>query len=86
MPGRLPVYLKISLFCIECRAVEIPFPTCPTWSHFIQDKLEISIYLSWDKFKENYFFLYFIFHNYDKLTCCLENSVDPDQLASEEVN
>ena len=24
------------------RAVEIPCPTCPTWSHFIQDKLEIS--------------------------------------------
>ena len=32
------------------RAVEIPFPICPTWSHFIQDKLEISIYLSWDKY------------------------------------
>ena len=30
------------------RAVEIPWPTCPTWSHFIQDKLEISIYLPWD--------------------------------------
>ena len=25
------------------RAVEIPCPTCPTWSHFIQDKLKISI-------------------------------------------
>ena len=30
------------------RAVEIP---CPTWSHFIQDKLKISIYLSLDKYK-----------------------------------
>ena len=28
------------------RAVEIPCPTCPTWSHFLQDKLKISIYLS----------------------------------------
>ena len=26
-------------------------PTCPTVAHFIQDKLEISIYLSWDKIK-----------------------------------
>ena len=25
--------------------------TCPTWSHFIQDKLKISIYLSLDKYK-----------------------------------
>ena len=33
------------------RAVEIPCPTCPTWSHFIQDKLKISIYLSLDKYK-----------------------------------
>ena len=26
-------------------------PTCPTWSHFIQDKLNFSIYLSLDKCK-----------------------------------
>ena len=32
------------------RAVEI-CPTCPTWSHFIQDKLKISVYLSFDKYK-----------------------------------
>ena len=32
------------------RAVEIPCPTCPTWSHFIQDKLKIFIYLSLDKY------------------------------------
>ena len=31
--------------------VEIPCPTCPTWSHFIQDKLKISIYVSLDKYK-----------------------------------
>ena len=36
---------------IIARAVEIPCPTCPTWSHFIQDKLKISIYLSLDKYK-----------------------------------
>ena len=33
------------------RAVEIPCLTCPTWSHFIQDKLKILIYLSLDKCK-----------------------------------
>ena len=33
------------------RAVDIPCPTCPTWSHFIEDKLKISIYLSLDKCK-----------------------------------
>ena len=33
------------------RAVERSCPTCPTWSHFIQDKLKISIYLSLDKYK-----------------------------------
>ena len=33
------------------RAVEIPCLTCPTWSHFIQDKLTISIYLSLDTYK-----------------------------------
>ena len=33
------------------RAVEIPCPTCTTWSRFIQDKLKISIYLSLDKYK-----------------------------------
>ena len=32
-------------------AVEMPCPTCPTWSHFSQDKLKISIYLSLDKYK-----------------------------------
>ena len=32
-------------------AMEIPCPTCPTWSHFIQDKLKIFIYLSLDKYK-----------------------------------
>ena len=33
------------------RDMEIPCPTCLTWSHFIQDKLKISIYLSLDKCK-----------------------------------
>ena len=31
--------------------MEIPCPTCPTWSHFIPDKLKIYIYLSLDKYK-----------------------------------
>ena len=29
-------------------------PACPIWSHFIQDKIEITIYLSLDKHKENF--------------------------------
>ena len=33
------------------RAVEIPSMTCPVWSHFRQNKIEISIYLSLDKYK-----------------------------------
>ena len=33
------------------RGVEIPCRSCPTWPHFIQDKQEIFIYLSWDKLK-----------------------------------
>ena len=37
--------------CQMGRAVEIPCPTCPTWSHFIQDKLKISNYLSLDNYK-----------------------------------
>ena len=52
------------LFVRKIRAVEIPCPTCPTWSHFIQDKLIISIYLSLDKCKICYKvnkILYFIF-------------------------
>ena len=36
---------------IRARAVEIPYPTCPTWSHFIQGKLKITIHLSLDKCK-----------------------------------
>ena len=46
------------------RTVEIPCPTCPTWSQFIQDKLKISIYLSLDKYKFMFkvnTILYFIF-------------------------
>ena len=40
------VCLLMHVRTYSCRAVEIPCPTCPTWSHFIQDKLKISIYLS----------------------------------------
>ena len=37
---------------LNVRGVEIPCPTCQTWSHFILDKLKISIYLFWDKNSE----------------------------------
>ena len=33
--------------------------------------------------------MYIVFHiliNYSKFTCCIENSVDPDQLTSEEAS
>ena len=60
----------------QCRAVEIPCPTCPTWSHFIQDKLKISMYLSLDKYKLK------MLINYYEFTGCIENIVYPDQLAS----
>ena len=58
------VILSYLFFISKDRAVEIPCPTCPTWSHFIQDKLKISIYLSLDKSKIYYKvnkILYFIF-------------------------
>ena len=70
---------------LECRAVEIP---CPTWSHFIQDKLNISIYLSLDKYKciKLIQFCTLYFDLLLQVTSCIENSVDPDQLASEEAS
>ena len=89
LSGKLPRYSTDSVFVLitgcslkyKDRGVEILCPTCPTWSHFIQDKLEISIYLSRDN---KFTILYFIhvFGNIYELTCCVENSVDPDQLAS----
>ena len=69
------------------RAVEIPCPTCPTWSHFTHDKLKISIYFSLDKCKIcikllKFCISYFIMSS----QCCIENSVYPDQLASLEAS
>ena len=60
----------------------------PTWSHFIQDKLKISIYLSLDKYKcmKLYNSVFHILINYYELTSCIENSADPDQLASSEAS
>ena len=66
-----------------CTAVEISLPHCPTWSHFIKDKLKISIYLSLKKVNT---ILYFIFYSYDELTCYVKNGVNPDQLASKEAS
>ena len=34
----------------------------------------------------NLFIVFHILINYYKFTCCIENSVDPDQLASEETS
>ena len=70
------------------RAVEIPCPTCPTWSHFIQDKSKISIYLSLDEYNvySQYNSVFHILINYYQLTSCIETSVDPDQLASSEAS
>ena len=58
-------------------------PDLSDLSHFIQDKLKISIYLSLDKCK---ICIFHILINYYEFTCCIENSVDPDQLASEEAS
>ena len=58
------------------------------WSHFIQDKCKKK-YLSWDKYKENKCnSVFYILISYFELTmsCCMEYSVDPDQLASEEAS
>ena len=72
--------------------MEIPSPTCPTWSHFIQDKLKISIYLSLDRCKICYKvnkILYFIIGTIitsSHVNSYIENSVDPDQLASSEAS
>ena len=69
--------------------MEIPCPTCPTWSHLIQDKLKISLYLSLDKCKICIKLINFVFHiliNYYEFTCCIENSVNPGQLASSEAS
>ena len=43
---------QVGCFYLYCshRDVKIPCPTCPTWSKYIQDKLKISIYSSWDKY------------------------------------
>ena len=38
---------------LPIRGVDILCLTCPTWFQFIQDKLEISVYLSLDKYKES---------------------------------
>ena len=40
-----------NIWISSIRALELPCLTCLTWSHFIQDKLKISIYLSLDKYK-----------------------------------
>ena len=63
--------------------MEIPWPICPTWPHFfIQDKLKISIYLSLAKYKSIKLIQFCIsYFYYYELTSCIENSVDPDQLA-----
>ena len=54
---------------------------------FIQDKLKISILLSFDMYKVNTI-LYIVLHIliiYYEFTCCIVNSVEPDQLASEDL-
>ena len=50
---------------------------------FIPDKLKTSIYLSLDKYKCIKLIQFCIsYFDYYELTSCIENSVDPDQLAS----
>ena len=42
------------------RAVSILWETCPTWSHSVLDKQEISTCFSWDKYKKLILFCYYI--------------------------
>ena len=37
-------------------------------------------------YKVNKIFVFYILINYYEITCCIENSVDPDQLASSEAS
>ena len=75
---------------MKTRGVEIPCPTCQTWSHFIQVNFKkILSTCPGTSLKKVNAILYFIcFINYYELTisCHIENSVDPDQLASEEAD
>ena len=48
--------------------------------------VEISIYLSLDKYKSKYNSVFHILISYYQLTSCIENSVDPDQLAFSEAS
>ena len=68
--------------------MEIPCPTFPTRSHFIQDKSKISIYLYLDKYNvlSQYNSVFHILINYYELTSCIENGVDPDKLASSDLH
>ena len=66
--------------------MEIPCPACPTWSHFIQDKLEISIYFVLGQVFKFIQFGTSNWINHFKHAWCLENSADPDQLASSEAS
>ena len=52
LPGVISEQVNYFIFWYY-RSVEIPCLTCPTWSHFIQDNLNISVYLSWDKYKQS---------------------------------
>ena len=67
------------------RAVEI---SCPTWSHFIQDKWKFlfTCPLTSTNVLSLYNPVFHILINYYELTSCIENSVDPDQLASSEAS
>ena len=47
------IYKHNTGFDSSYRGEEIPCQTCPTWSQFIQDKLEISVYWSMDKYLES---------------------------------
>ena len=44
------------------KGVEIPCPTCLSWSHFIQDNLKIPIYLYKQSINKVNAILYFIFY------------------------
>ena len=53
---------------------------------FHSGQVEIFIYLSLDKYDDELIKFCISYFNYYELTSCIENSVDPDQLASSETS
>ena len=69
------------------RAVEVPWWTCPTGTFSFRTSCKFLFTCPWTSTNElseyNSVRVFHILINYYEFTCCIENSVYPDQLASE---